>query len=62
MPRHTRIATRSNEGAWEVTVWGNNLTDEFCITSAADLLAGFGYDYTHRGAPRTYGLKASWHF
>ncbi len=39
-----------------------NLTDKFYITSAADLLGGFGFDYTHRGAPRTYGVEASYHF
>jgi iron complex outermembrane receptor protein len=44
---------------FDVAAWGRNLTDKFYITSAADL-SGFGFDYTHRGVPRTYGLEASY--
>ena len=46
----------SPSGAWNVSLWGKNLTDELYFTSRIDLLAGFGYDYNHIGAPRTYGV------
>jgi iron complex outermembrane receptor protein len=59
---NARIALRANDGVWELGAWGNNLTDEFYLTSAVDLLGGFGYDYSHRGAPRSYGLEATWHY
>lgn len=36
-------------------IWGRNLTDKFYITSAIDILQGFGVDYFHVGAPRTFG-------
>ncbi len=58
---NARMAFHAGE-AWEVAAWGKNLTDKFFITSAADLLSGFGFDYMHRGAPRTYGLEASYRF
>jgi iron complex outermembrane receptor protein len=56
-----RVAFHATESL-DIAAWGRNLTDKFYITSAADLVSGFGYDYTHRGAPRTYGLEASYRF
>ena len=38
-----------------VTLWGKNLTNRFYYTSRIDL-SGFGFDYSHVGTPRTYGL------
>lgn len=38
-----------------VTLWGKNLTNSFYYTSRIDL-SGFGFDYSHLGTPRTYGL------
>jgi len=58
---NARVAIHSAE-TWEVAAWGRNLSDKLYITSAADLLGGFGFDYTHRGAPRTYGLEATYRF
>ena len=46
----------SPDGSWNASVWGKNLTDEFYFTSRVDLLAGFGFDYNHVGAPRTFGV------
>jgi iron complex outermembrane receptor protein len=46
---------------WEIAAWGRNLTDKFYLTSAADLQS-IGFDYRHRGVPRTYGVDATYHF
>jgi iron complex outermembrane receptor protein len=46
---------------WEVAAWGRNLTDKFYLTSAADLQS-IGFDYRHRGVPRTYGVDATYRF
>ncbi|HEY0941286.1 MAG TPA: TonB-dependent receptor [Steroidobacter sp.] len=59
---NARIAVGAPDRQWEIAGWARNLTDEFYITSAADLLSGFGFDYTHRGAPRTYGIEATYRF
>lgn len=50
------VEYQSPGGVWNVSFWGKNLTDELYFTSRIDLLAGFGYDYNHIGAPRTYGV------
>jgi iron complex outermembrane recepter protein len=46
---------------WELAAWGRNLTDKFYLTSAADLQS-IGFDYRHRGVPRTYGVDATYRF
>ena len=46
---------------WEFAAWGRNLTDKFYLTSAADLQA-LGFDYRHRGVPKTYGIDATYRF
>jgi iron complex outermembrane receptor protein len=46
---------------WELGFWGRNLTDKFYLTSAADLQS-IGFDYRHRGVPRTYGVDATYRF
>lgn len=53
-----RIDWQSANGRYTVSVWGKNLTKKFYFTSRVDLLAGFGFDYNHVGAPRTYGVTA----
>ncbi|WP_332769190.1 TonB-dependent receptor [Phenylobacterium sp.] len=50
------IDWESADGAWNASIWGKNLTDRFYFTSRVDLLAGFGFDYNHVGAPRTFGV------
>jgi iron complex outermembrane recepter protein len=51
-----RIDWESANGKFSVSVWGKNLTNKFYFTSRVDLLAGFGFDYNHIGAPRTFGV------
>ena len=49
-------------GNFSASLWGKNLTDKFFFTSRVDLLAGFGYDYNHVGAPRTFGGTVGYKF
>ncbi|MDB6092187.1 MAG: Pesticin receptor [Gammaproteobacteria bacterium] len=49
------------EANWEVGAWIRNMTDRFYLTSAADLQS-IGFDYRHRGVPRTFGLDATYRF
>ncbi len=50
------IDWESANGRWNASIWGKNLTNQFYFTSRVDLLAGFGFDYNHISAPRTYGI------
>lgn len=50
------IRWESADGRYNASIWGKNLTNEFYFTSRVDLLAGFGFDYNHVAAPRTYGV------
>jgi iron complex outermembrane recepter protein len=52
----------SADGKWNASVWGKNLTDKFYFTSRIDLLLGFGLDYNHVGAPRSYGITVGLKF
>lgn len=57
-----RLAVRSPADRWEIGIWGRNLSDKMFITSAVNFLDGFGFDYLHRGVPRTYGLDIRYSF
>jgi iron complex outermembrane recepter protein len=50
------IDWESANGRFNASIWGKNLTNKFYFTSRVDLLAGFGFDYNHISAPRTYGV------
>ncbi len=50
------IDWESSNGRWNASIWGKNLTNKFYFTSRVDLLAGFGFDYNHISAPRSYGI------
>ena len=49
-------------GPFTASVWGKNLTNRYYLTSRVDLVGGFGFDYNHVGAPRTYGLTVGYKF
>ncbi len=49
-------------GPFSLSVWGKNLTNKFYVTSRVDLTGGFGFDYNHVGAPRTYGATIGYKF
>jgi iron complex outermembrane receptor protein len=56
------IDWESEDGRWNASIWGKNLADKQYFTSRVDLLAGFGFDYNHVGAPRTYGISVGMEF
>lgn len=56
------IDWESEDGKWNASLWGKNLTNEQYFTSRVDLLAGFGFDYNHIGNPRTYGISVGMNF
>lgn len=56
------IDWESEDGRWNASIWGKNLTNKQYMTSRVDLLAGFGFDYNHIGNPRTYGITVGMKF
>ena len=53
--------TLDNGGAWTVTVYGNNITDETVLTAAIHRPASTA-TYAALKAPRTYGVRAKYNF
>jgi len=45
-----------NEGDWDVSVWGKNITDERYVVQGVNQLA-FGFGFRVYGAPATYGIS-----
>ena len=58
---NARIALHAPGDKWNVGIWGNNLSNKFFLTNAVDV-QGFGFDYRHRGVPRTFGMDATYRF
>ena len=58
---NARLSLHGVSDNWELGLWGNNLGNTFYLTNAVDL-QGLGYDYRHRGVPRTYGVDATYRF
>ena len=56
------LGWESEDGRWNASIWGKNLTNKQYFTSRVDLLAGFGFDYNHIGNPRTYGITLGMEF
>ena len=56
---NARLSLGSQDGIWDVALWGKNLTDEYYYTSIT-----LGNDTTGRYAGRgaTYGVSLSYHF
>lgn len=59
---NARLQFDSSGDNWSVALWSKNLADEQYRTSAIDLQASFGFDYSHIGAPRTYGAEFTYRF
>ena len=59
---NARLQFDSSDDNWSVAVWSKNLADEEYRTSAIDLQASFGFDYSHIGTPRTYGAELTYRF
>jgi iron complex outermembrane receptor protein len=53
---------RLERGPLTFMVWGKNLTDKIYATSRVDTQAGFGFDFSRIGTPRTYGASARYTF
>jgi len=58
---NSRVQFDSANENWSAAIWGKNLADERYRTSTIDL-AAFGFDYSHIGAPRTYGAEFTYRF
>jgi iron complex outermembrane receptor protein len=53
-----RLALGSNDGRWEVALWGRNLTDEeYIVNVTADDVASW---MVIPGQPMTYGIEGSY--
>ncbi len=57
---NARMTWRAIDDSYSISVWGKNLTDEEYDGYAINLQAGFGFDYFQQGAPRTYGVEATY--
>ena len=53
------LKLESADSRWSVSIWTKNAFEEEYVTSAIDLQTFFGYDYTHVGAPRTFGVDVT---
>jgi iron complex outermembrane receptor protein len=59
---NARFSASFDDGAWVASIWAKNLTDEKYTSFKLNLQALFNYDYTQRGAPRTYGVELTHQF
>jgi len=57
-----RITYTPQAGNWDVSVWGNNLTDEQYINGGFDTRNVWGYDFSVIGRSREYGITANMSF
>lgn len=59
---NAKVALLSENGNWEVAIFGNNLTDEAFLTNVAGLLSEFGFTGAYRNEPRTFGASLTYRF
>jgi iron complex outermembrane recepter protein len=57
-----RLSFASASGAWELAVFGDNLTDESFLYNYVEQVNGFGFTSANRSDPRTYGAEFTYHF
>ncbi|MBO9695247.1 MAG: TonB-dependent receptor [Sphingopyxis sp.] len=57
-----QLVWESASGRWNASLWGKNLTGKHYFTVRGDLTDGFGFDYNHLGAPRTFGATIGTRF
>jgi len=55
-----RIALLSDEGTWDVALWGKNLTDESYLSATTQDFLRTVTQY--RGMPRTFGIEVNYNF
>lgn len=59
---NARLGYRAPSDRFGVALWAKNVFDKFYYTSRIDLRSGFGFDYSHIGQPRMYGVTADVRF
>lgn len=59
---NARVTYTPREGNWEVSAWGNNLTDEQYINGGFDTRNVWGYDFSVVGRSRELGLTVNMSF
>ena len=60
---NARIGLKSQDGVWDVSLFGNNLTDELVSTAAVTVPFFYGSGVLRQlAAPRTYGVSATYNF
>jgi iron complex outermembrane receptor protein len=57
-----RVTYTPQDGNWDVSLWGNNLTDEQYINGGFDTKNVWGYDFSVVGRSREVGISASMTF
>ncbi len=57
-----RIDYHWEGGKYQLSLWGHNLTDKEYQVYAINLTDSFGYHYTIKGAPRTFGVDLQVNF
>lgn len=57
-----RVSFLSMDGAWELSAFGNNLTDESYLSNYVETLNGFGFTSANRNQPKTYGAELIYNF
>lgn len=59
---NARFTWFGSDDSYSVAIWAKNITETEYDGYAINLQAGFGFDYFQQGAPRTYGLEATYKF
>jgi iron complex outermembrane receptor protein len=59
---NARMFWLSDDGAWEIAAWVNNLTNEGYRVYAFDLTGDLGYIEETWASPRTYGVSVAFNF
>lgn len=57
-----RVGVISQDGTWEASVWGKNLTDEAYVKQSYDNTGGIFPSQNFIGEPRTYGVSVQYNF
>ena len=57
-----RVGVITQDGKWEASVWGKNLTDDTYITYHYDNSGGIFPSQNFIGEPRTYGVSVQYNF
>ena len=57
-----RAGVGTQDGHWNVAVFGKNVFNQFYYRDMVDLSSLFGFQVTTVGDPATYGVELSFHF